>query len=340
MHKGYKTELRVQGGKLPERAIATSRVYNKLNTTHLISLDEFKEYLSHRSDKVKGYFPKRQISEINSAVYIMKKRFSTYVAPATNNQMVALYKSNKARLAEMLNYFVDPMWAKMILVMLQHDKSDQDVFSVIKSHLRYTDSLPAKMYRMSKITDAIYRTVNNKQSIDLLDVGIGNGNKTLQMKDMLNCRVSGADIPEWGPYKTKKFKFPYKSIQLSPYRIPYGDKSFDCITLVLVLHHANDIIAVINECKRMLKPNGIIAIVEHDTWSDDTNMLIDVQHRIYGDVYDEKTPYYGSYYNFYEWDIIFSKCGFTPVMMNYLTDDASNYQRYDIQYIAIYRVTQ
>lgn len=340
MRKGYKNELRVQGGSVAERAVAVNRVYNKLNTNHMISLDEFKEYISKRSDKIQGYFDKRRIIEINNAVYLMKKRFTTYVSPEANTQFISLHESNKARLKEMLNYFVEPMWAKIILVMIQHKKSDQDIFSIIKTNFRYTDTISSKMYRMAKITDAIHRCVKDKDDIDLLDVGIGNGNKTLQMRDMLRCKVSGADIPEWGPYKAKKFKFQYKPIQLSPYRIPYNNKSFDCITLILVLHHAEDMIAVLKECKRMLKPNGIVALVEHDIWSDDTNMLIDVQHRIYGAVYDEKTPYHGSYFNFYEWDMIFSKCGFKPVMMDYLTDDASNYQKYDVQYIAIYRLNE
>ncbi len=340
MYRCFKTELRIQGGKITDNNISTRQVYNKLNTKHLVSFDEFKNYITNENSIIKKYLSKRKLIEINNAVYLMKKRFTKYVNHESNNQIQALYNSdtlNKNRLIEMLSYFVGPMLAQMICVMIRHRKSDQDIFNFIKSNLHYSDSLQSKLFRMAKICDAIYQNVSNKSSINLLDVGLGNGNKTLQMREMLGCNISGADLEEWGPYKNKSFKFPYKQIQLSPYRIPYNDNIFDCITLILVLHHAEDIISVINECKRMLKPNGIIALVEHDVWSDETNMLIDVQHLIYKKVYNEQTSYFGRYYNFYEWDIIFSKCGMSPVLMNYLTDDSSNYQRYDMQYIAIYK---
>lgn len=338
MQRCYKTELRIQGGNTIDKKASARQIYNKLNTKSLVSLDEFKEYISNTA--LKQYFPKRKFLELGNAVFIMKKRFTKYVEPNQNKQFSVIFNSdvrNKNRLNEMLSYFVGPMWAEIILVMIRHGKDDQTIFSFIKTNLQYSDSLHAKQFRMVRISDFIYRNVQNKSSIDLLDVGVGSGKKTLQMKEILGCNVSGADLEEWGPYKANKFKFPYKQIQLSPYKIGYNDNSFDCITLILVLHHAEDIISVINECKRMLKPNGIIAIVEHDIWSDETNMIIDVQHRIYKELYDEKTDYYGRYYNFYEWDIIFSKCGMSHIEMDYLTDDASNFQRYDMQYIAIYR---
>ncbi len=139
-----------------------------------------------------------------------------------------------------------------------------------------------------------------------------------------------------GTYKQKR-KFPFKQIQTNPYHIPYSDNMFDCITLILVLHHASDILAVLNECHRMLKAGGIVVIVEHDIWSDEMNMIVDVQHRIYGAVFNESNTYNDNYYNHYEWDIIFNKCGLHAVSMTPLTNDASSTQRYDNQYIGIYK---
>ena len=112
---------------------------------------------------------------------------------------------------------------------------------------------------------------------------------------------------------------------------------FDCITLIFTLHHAHDILAVIKECKRLLKDNGVIVIVEHDVWSDEVNMLVDLQHRIYNAVHHESNEsYYGTYYNYFEWDIIFSKCGMKPVYADRLADDVTHFQRYDSQFICVY----
>lgn len=344
MQRGYKLELRIQqkagihGGRLPEPA-TIRQTYNKLNAKHLIDLKDVKQFISD-SPKINKFFTKRRLIEINNAIYLMKKRFVSYVEPESNNQLLTVFNSNtinKNRLMEMLSYFVGPMMAKMAMAMVEHGKNDEEIFKFIKANIQYSDSIQAKVYRMGKITDAIYQAVEPKTGFNLLDIGVGNGKKTLQMREMLNCNVFGADIEEWGPYKNKKFKFPYKQIQLTPYNIPYPSNTFDCITMILVLHHVGDMIEVINECKRLLKPNGVIALVEHDVWSDETNMLIDAQHRIYKELYDEQTDYHGRYYNFYEWDILFAKCGMHSVSMDYLTDDASNFQRYDMQYIAIYK---
>lgn len=340
MHKCFKQEIRIQGGNIANVDPSDRQVYNSLSTKHLVSFSDFKSYISD-SPSLKKLFSKRKLSEISSALYIRERRFTKYAKPEADKQFLAVFNMgtiSKNRLLEMLSYFVGSVWADMIAVHVKHDHSDSDIFAHIKKHIQYSETVLTKMYRMNTICDSIYRGLGNRSPRTLLDIGVGNGKKTLKMRDILGSKVSGADIAQWGPYKSnKQFHFPYKQIQLSPYKIPYPDRSFDCITLILVLHHAEDIIAVINECKRLLTPGGIIALVEHDVWSDETNMLVDLQHRIYKELFNEPGDYYGTYYNFYEWDLIFAKCGMRSISMNYIADDASNFQRYDMQYIAIYQ---
>jgi ubiquinone/menaquinone biosynthesis C-methylase UbiE len=341
MHKHYKTEIRIQGGELSKDQISPRKVYNKLNTQHLVSFDDFKRYVSSQNTMIAKYFPPRKRIEISNAIYIIKKRFHRYESPESNDQMITLYNSdtvNRNRLNEMLSYFVGPMWAKIMMTMIEHKKSDSEILSLIKTHYQHADSMHSKIYRMAKLCDFIFRNITISKSTKLLDIGVGNGAKTLQMKELLRCQVYGADLASWGPYnKNRNLKFPYKQIQLKPYHIPYDDGMFDCITLILVLHHATDIIAVINECKRLLKQNGIVVIVEHDVWSDEMNMIVDLQHRIYATIFDESDSYYATYYNCFEWDVLFNKCGMTPICVSSLTDDITNFQRYDAQFISIYR---
>jgi ubiquinone/menaquinone biosynthesis C-methylase UbiE len=343
MQRAFRTELRIQGGKVSDEKIPTKRVYNKLNAKHIVSLDEFKNYLAAGNTLLNQYFSKRKQIEINNAVYIMKKRFTKYESPDSDRQFQTLYKSadlhNRSRLTEMLHYFVGPMWAKIILVMIQFEKTDHDIFTFIKMNFKSSESFQTKLYRMLKISDLLQRhTPSSGSDLNLLYIGVGNGAKTLQLKELLGCNVYGADLESWGPYgQTRHFRFPFKKIQQNPYRIGYPDKMFGCITLILTLHHAKDVLEVIRECKRLLTDDGIIAIVEHDMWSDESNMLIDLQHRIYSTIYEEPGEYFGSYYNFYEWDVIFHKCGMAPVYASNLTDDVTNFWRYDVQFIGIYK---
>ena len=341
MHKHYKSEIRIQGGELSKNPISPRKVYNKLNTKHLVSFDDFKQYVSSENSMINKYFPPRKRIEINNALYIIKKRFQRYVSPESNNQMSALYKSdtvNRNRLGEMLSYFVGPMWSKIMMTMIEHNKPDNEILSLVKTHYQHADFIHSKIYRMAKLCDFIFQNITISSSTKLLDVGVGNGVKTIQMKELLKCNVYGADLASWGPYgKNRNMKFPYKQIQLNPYRIPYEDGMFDCITLILALHHATDILAVINESKRLLKRNGIIVIVEHDVWSDEMNMIIDLQHRIYATIFDEVGSYYATYYNCFEWDVLFHRCGMDPICVSPLTDDATNFQRYDAQFVGVYR---
>ena len=108
-----------------------------------MSLDEFK-VPGGQQHLLNQYFSKRKQIEINNAVYIMKKRFTKYESPESDRQFQALYKSadlhNRNRLTEMLHYFVGPMWAKIILVMIQFEKTDHDIFTFIKMNFKPSES--------------------------------------------------------------------------------------------------------------------------------------------------------------------------------------------------------
>ena len=112
---------------------------------------------------------------------------------------------------------------------------------------------------------------------------------------------------------------------------------FDCITLILTLHHTTNILEVIKECKRLLKDDGIIAIIEHDVWNDYDNMIIDLQHKTYNVIFNEKEQTIGDYYNFYEWDMIFYKCGMIPIYADRLADNSAFSVRYDLQFLSIFK---
>ena len=246
----------------------------------------------------------------------------------------------KNRLNEMLSYFLTEKNRNNVIDLIKNNKNDNDIYKFIKNNYKLKNSRKDKIsiYRMAKISDIISYNFDKNKKIKLLDIGIGTGKKTKIIQQFTNCEIYGADIKDWGPYSNvKKFNFPFKFIQEKPYKIPYKDKMFDCITLILTLHHCEDIISTINECKRILKDDGVIVIIEHDVWNDYDNMIIDIQHNIYQKIFNEKEHIRGNFYNFYEWDLLFERCGMNPDYGDRIVDDVSFSFRYDIQFISSYK---
>ena len=349
MLKCIKLEYKIQGGDAfsisNHNEITDRKIYNKLQSKNIITLAEYKKYLNRGNKLIDAYAIKRKIIEIRNAIYLLKKRFTTYVSPDTNIQFKTIYHSNiinKNRLMEMISYFVHFNNIESIERMIKVGEEDSDIIKEIKRNLHFKKDIHSKVYRIHEICNSIIKFLpkrNTKPKI--LDIGIGSGKKTVQLQEIIGCDIYGADVKQWGPYKLneKSFSFPVRSIQKKPYHIPYSDNSFDCITLILVIHHAEDIIEMILECKRLLKDDGILVIIEHDVWSDEINMVLDIQHLLYASIKNEKGTYYAKYYNFYEWDILFDKCKMYPVYGSHIHEDASHRLRYDAQFIAIYKKT-
>ena len=320
----------------------------------------FNEYKKHILDPKKNpllnkFRRERYMVEANSSLQIQKNRFTLYESPKSNYQFYKIYNQSdiiyKNRLAEMLSYFTTEKDRKKIMKMISDKSTDEDIFKYLKKIFKFKKTKKDKitLYKLSKISDTIIKYTksaknakNSKnEKIKILDVGVGNGKKTNIIQYLTNSKIYGADIKEWGHYNDKKkFNFPFEFINEKPYKIPYKSNMFDCITLTLTLHHADNILDVINECKRLLNDNGIIVIIEHDIWNDYDNMIIDLQHKVYNVIFNEKEHGRGDYYNFMEWDMIFYKCGMEPIYADRIVDDISFSYRYDLQFLAIYKKIQ
>jgi ubiquinone/menaquinone biosynthesis C-methylase UbiE len=343
IYKNLLDEAKTKQKKIPKDTILPEKTYNRLQSKNLITLNEIKQYLDKGNKLTNLFMSKRKMIEINNAIQLLEKRHQIYKPINTNKQFAALYKTDvitQNQLSEMLVHFLGPMYARMVFILIEYSETDNVILDFIKQNQYFEKkNIANTLYKMTKIADSINNYTPRK--FKLLDIGIGNGKKTLELKSLLECDIYGADIEQWGSYKkNRQFTFPYKTITLSPYHIPYEDKMFDCITLILVLHHCDNIIETINECKRLLKDDGIIVIIEHDVWTDESNMIIDLQHRIYAKLFNEQLDYTSTYYNFYEWDILFNKCDMEPIYVDRISEDVSFHQRYDLQFISIYKKSQ
>lgn len=180
--------------------------------------------------------------------------------------------------------------------------------------------------------------------IKYLDIGCGNGNKTKLFGAYLDIKsnnIYGCDIATWGPYESvKDFGFNFSLIENG--KLNYQDSTFDVITTILTLHHVEKLNDFLKEIYRILKPNGILILIEHNIYDGIEAMIIDVQHLFFGAFIDNnleftKNEMHTKCYNQMEWEFLFSKYKMTNLYNEMLFPQLENRLRYDSLYYGIFQ---
>lgn len=104
----------------------------------------------------------------------------------------------------------------------------------------------------------------------VLDVGCGEGRHSIQACQSAQCTVCSLDLDQNNAVRTKYFlnltekdgknRSKWLSMRGNATCMPFPDNCFDKIICSEVMEHIPDDQAVIKECKRMLKHDGILAI--------------------------------------------------------------------------------
>jgi demethylmenaquinone methyltransferase/2-methoxy-6-polyprenyl-1,4-benzoquinol methylase len=96
----------------------------------------------------------------------------------------------------------------------------------------------------------------------VLDVGCGTGDLSIEIFEKTAASVVGIDF--CGPMlELAKKKAPQlRFIEGDALRLPFADCSFDCITIAFALRNLSSVEAGLAELKRVLKPKGVLAILE------------------------------------------------------------------------------
>ena len=89
----------------------------------------------------------------------------------------------------------------------------------------------------------------------VLDVGCGNGFIAHHLSAMLGTSVIGIDVAvaTAAPIDYRRYDGAH---------IPFAEKSVDAVLLCYVLHHARDVVGMLREAKRALRPGGLVVIYE------------------------------------------------------------------------------
>lgn len=102
----------------------------------------------------------------------------------------------------------------------------------------------------------------------------------------------------------------------NPHKLPFEDSSFSVVTAYMVLHHVIDQQAMIKEIYRVLQPNGVLVISEHDS-SSALQVNLDLIHGFYAMVYNDTLEmedfktHYAKYHSMIKWYHLITKEGFT-----------------------------
>jgi len=106
--------------------------------------------------------------------------------------------------------------------------------------------------------------INEQSPKEVLDFGMGRGAWWKHI-DENNVSLTGIDTSDY-MVNYAKSQYPNKHILLSKSnRLPLADSSFDMVVLAHVLSVVRDPTSVLDEAHRVLKPNGTLIIINHDS---------------------------------------------------------------------------
>jgi ubiquinone/menaquinone biosynthesis C-methylase UbiE len=113
-------------------------------------------------------------------------------------------------------------------------------------------------YALKKVIDTETKNLNDMSRI--LDLGCGTGDFS---PCFYNFHYTGIDVePEYIQYAKNKYNLDFRL--MDGRRLRFGEETFDCITIIGVLHHLceKSCLEIFHELKRVIKPGGLIIIIE------------------------------------------------------------------------------
>ncbi len=215
-----------------------------------------------------------------------------------------------------------------ILKSLIKDFSNEDDLTFYNECRRYYkqsefDRSVGRIKEMDKLNIWSYIEKQNKEDIKYLDFGGGDGQNAFAIANKLKCKkgdVFVSDIQSWfGNENVQKYKDLLTYRYLKTFYLPFEDNTFDFISMFQVLHHIRKYELTVKELYRILKPNGILLIREHDCIDNTVATLIDIEHSLFeisGKVdvdYSYLQHYYAHYFSKIELVELLKSAGFVQI---------------------------
>ncbi|MCG0278571.1 MAG: class I SAM-dependent methyltransferase [Thermanaeromonas sp.] len=111
--------------------------------------------------------------------------------------------------------------------------------------------------------EAIYQYLQPEPGLEILDVGCGTGNLSLELARM-GVRVTGIDISQpmldKARFKAEREGLTVKFVLADARKLPFGDETFDAVVSVTALEFVPDLREALEEAYRVLKPGGRLVV--------------------------------------------------------------------------------
>jgi len=199
-----------------------------------------------------------------------------------------------------------------IRLLRQHLLFENNGIGEIKTYLKENNlELSKESERVDKkiieINEIVKTEILNKP-LNILDIGVGNGNILINTGKFLGIPTSslfGIDVVDYSNGES------FNHIKYNEKTIPLEFNSIDLILIMMVLHHAESPLSVLTEAHRVLKPNGSIIVRETNSYNDDLlefNILM--EYIFYTILLEIPINITDHYLNKEKWETLFKNAGF------------------------------
>lgn len=311
-----------------------------------ISTDDIKEYFDHLttypSCKKEQYF-KLKKSQDNEFIYkdvASKKQISQIIYLAKNKPYVLDYNRLFLLLSKFI-YIND--YYKLVRFISKRNRNDEEIYLQLQKFVHLLFKRPIKkseskeidyhkcsrdIVQVETMIDKIYSNIpafRDIQNLKYIDIGCGDCKKSMAFGKLMKLdpkNIYGADLISWGAYDKDIRPDDLNFIELKEnIPFPIENEQFDIVSCLMVLHHVENLDFFLKELNRILKPNGIIYITEHDAMTSIDKMLADIEHGMWEVVIRNNLNYFKDYkaiyYDWVEWNIIMKRYGFEYISSDY-----------------------
>jgi ubiquinone/menaquinone biosynthesis C-methylase UbiE len=183
--------------------------------------------------------------------------------------------------------------------------------------------------RLREMNELIVQLKDPWRPRSLLDFGGDKGGVASLLAEQYQLPSNSAIVSDIQMWYGHTREHPYSNITyqtLVSSILPFTDAQFDTIICSMVLHHITDISTTCKELRRILQKDGILFLREHDSESEETSRLIDIEHSLHELVSEtvskqEAIRYLANYKAFYlsinEWTAFLEKNGFEMIKLKY-----------------------
>lgn len=249
-----------------------------------------------------------------------------YIGVYSNKQISTLYKEylkNKPLIREWYynllillgyQYNVDYDYINKIIT-----KDDDEIYKLLrkKKVFRKDRNFINVLITKCEFNNFILSKYKNKIK-NYLDVGCGVCQKTLltgkrlglDVKNIYGLNIKDDPVFQYINTKQKRGGINYDIYDKNE-AFPYSNNYFSLVSYDYVLHHVEDLKHILNETQRVLKPGGLLLVIEHDAITDFDKILIDMLHLYSYEDYDIKNTYStGNYMSWIQFNYIITSHGF------------------------------